>query len=95
MDQTVRFSIDKELKDVNTSGDLVFSQVSVKTKEITKPLSDLRISLSHDVQADLISGKADLKMVRLSFQKVFLNLNGTVSNFNAVRISICRSIPIP
>jgi len=84
MDQTVRFSIDKELKDVNTSGDLVFSQVSVKTKEITKPLSDLRISLSHDVQADLISGKADLKMVRLSFQKVFLNLNGTVSNFNAV-----------
>jgi len=84
MDQTVRFSIDKELKDVNTSGDLIFSQVSVKTKEITKPLSNLRISLSHDVQADLASGKADLKKVRLSFQKVFLNLNGIVSNLNTV-----------
>ncbi len=84
MDQTVRFSIDKELKDINTSGDLVFSQVSVKTKEITKPLSNLRISLSHDVNADLVSGKADLKKVRLSFQKVFLNLNGTVCNFNTV-----------
>jgi hypothetical protein len=81
MDQSVRFSIDKELKDVNTSGDLVFSHVSVKTKEITKPLSDLRISLSHDVQADLVEGKADLKKVRLSFQKVFLNLEGTVSGF--------------
>lgn len=84
MDQTVRFSIDKQLKDVNTSGDLIFSQVSVKTKEITKPLSNLRITLSHDVQADLVSGKADLKKVRLSFQKVFLNLNGTVSSFNTV-----------
>lgn len=84
IDQTVKLSIDKELKDVNSSGDLIFSQVSVKTKEITKPLNDLRISLSHDVQADLVSGKAELKKMRLSFQKVFLNLNGTVSDFNSI-----------
>ncbi len=84
IDQTVRFSIDKELKDVNTSGDLVLSQVSVKTKEISRPLSDLRISLSHDIQGDLINGKAELKKLRLSFQKVFLNLNGTVTSFNTI-----------
>ncbi|HEX3018932.1 MAG TPA: AsmA family protein [Chitinispirillaceae bacterium] len=84
IDQTVKFSMDKELKDVNTTGDLVLSQVSVKTKEITKPLSNLRISFSHDIQADLVNGNADLKKVRLSFQKVFLNLTGSVSNFNTI-----------
>lgn len=84
IDETIKFSIDKQLKDVKTSGDLVLSQVSVKTKEISKPLSNLKITLSHDIQGDLVSGKADLKKVRLSFQKIFLNLTGTVNNFNSV-----------
>lgn len=84
IDETIRFAIDKELKDVKTSGDLVLDNVSVKTKEISKPLNNLKITLSHDVQADLVSGKAEVKKLRLSFQKVFLNLAGTVDNFNAV-----------
>ncbi|MDI9597267.1 MAG: AsmA family protein, partial [Atribacterota bacterium] len=41
MDLNIAFLIDKSLKDIKTSGELNVSQVSVKTKEISKPLTDL------------------------------------------------------
>lgn len=84
IDESIKFSIDKELKDVNTSGELVLSGVSVKTKEIQKPLKNLRVTFSHDIHADLVSGTAEIKKIRLSFQKVFLNLTGAVSNLNSI-----------
>jgi AsmA-like C-terminal region/Protein of unknown function len=83
LDQTIQFSIDKELKDIRTSGELVLGRVSVKTKEIVKPLKDLKISLTHDVVADLVNGTATVNQLRLSFQKLFINLKGSVSNLNA------------
>jgi uncharacterized protein involved in outer membrane biogenesis len=80
IDQQISFSIDKQLKDIHTSGSLVLSGVSVKDKSISKPLSNLTITLSHDVVADLVGGVAQVKQLRLSFQKVFLNCSGTVTN---------------
>jgi uncharacterized protein involved in outer membrane biogenesis len=80
IDDQISFSIDKELKDVKTSGSLVLSGVSVKDKSISKPLTNLTITLSHDVAADLVGGVAQIKQLRLSFQKVFLNCSGTISD---------------
>jgi len=82
INESIGFSIDKQLKDIKTSGDLVLSSISLKTKEITKPLSNLSVTLSHDVNADLVNGNANVNKLRLSFQKVFLNLTGTVANLN-------------
>jgi uncharacterized protein involved in outer membrane biogenesis len=83
LDQSIQFSIDKELKDIRTSGELVLGDVFVKTKEIVKPLKNLKITLTHDVTADLVSGTATVKQLRLSFQKLFFNLKGNITNLNA------------
>ncbi|HLV30973.1 MAG TPA: AsmA family protein [Chitinispirillaceae bacterium] len=82
IDLDIAFLIDKSLKDINTSGELNVSQVSVKTKEISKPLTDLTITLSHDVNANLVDGTADINQLRLSFQKVYLNCTGKISGLN-------------
>jgi hypothetical protein len=82
VNQTVAVAMDKQLKDIKTTGNLVFSQVSVKTKEIQKPLSNLTITVSHDVAANLVDdgGVITVNKVRLSLQKVFLELKGSVRN---------------
>jgi uncharacterized protein involved in outer membrane biogenesis len=79
IDQTIGFSIDKQLKDIKTSGNLVLSDVSVKTKDFRKPLSNLTVTLAYDIGADLTQGTANIKKMRLSFQKVFFDLTGTIS----------------
>ncbi|NLD92791.1 MAG: AsmA family protein [Fibrobacter sp.] len=86
LDQSIQFSIDKELKDIKTSGELILGSVSVKTKEIVKPLKDLKISLTHDMGADLVNGTATVNQLRLSFQKLFFNLKGNVTNLNATPV---------
>jgi hypothetical protein len=75
-------AMDKKLKDIKTTGDLVFSRVSVRTKEIKKPLSNLTITLSHDIAANLVDGGGvvTINKVRLSLQKIFLELKGSVKN---------------
>ncbi|HEX2955352.1 MAG TPA: AsmA family protein [Chitinispirillaceae bacterium] len=80
IDQQISFSIDKQLKDIHTSGSLVLSEVSVKDKSIRKPLTNLTITLSHDVAADLIGGVAQVNQLRLSFQKVFFNCTGSITD---------------
>jgi hypothetical protein len=81
MNETVAVSMDKELKNITTTGDLVLADVSVKTKDIKKPLSNLKITLSHDVAANLADagGTVTVNKVRLSLQKFFLELRGTVN----------------
>ena len=83
MNQRVDFSIDKELKDVKSTGKLVLSGVSVITGEISKPLTGFTITFSHDVGANVVEGEAVIKDVRLSLQKIYIGLSGTVKNFNA------------
>lgn len=82
INQKISLRLDKELKDIKTTGSLVLNEISVKTKEIEKPLSDLTLTLNHDVKIDLISGKAEISQLRLSLQKLYFNLTGSVSNFN-------------
>jgi uncharacterized protein involved in outer membrane biogenesis len=83
IDHEISFSIDKQLKDIHTSGNLVLSNVSVKDKSIKKPLSNLTITVSHDVAANLVDGVAQIKQLRLSFQKIFLNCSGTITDLNS------------
>ncbi len=82
VNQKISLHLDKELKNIKTTGNLVLNQISVKTKEIEKPLSNLKLTLNHDVKIDLISGKAEISQLRLSLQKLFFNLTGSVTNFN-------------
>jgi hypothetical protein len=82
LNDRIDFSIDKALKDIRTTGNLVISQISVKTKETKKPLTDLTFTLDHSITADLITGKANVEQFRLSLQKIFVNLTGTVSDLN-------------
>lgn len=83
MNQRVDFSIDKKLKDVKSTGELVLSGVSVITREISKPLTGFTITFSHDVGANVVEGEAVINDVRLSLQKIYIALSGTVKNFNA------------
>lgn len=83
VNQRVDFSIDKELKDVKSTGELVLSGVSVITREISKPLTGFTVTFSHDVGANVPAGEAVLNSVKASLQKVYIALSGTVKNFNA------------
>lgn len=80
IDLGIAFSIDKELRDIKTTGELNMSGVSVKTKELTKPLKDLTITLSHSVNANLVDGVADVNQLRLSLQKVYLSCSGKITD---------------
>jgi uncharacterized protein involved in outer membrane biogenesis len=82
LNETIAVSMDKQLKDIKTTGNLVLADVSVKTKDIKKPLSNLKITLSHDVAANLADagGAVTVNKIRLSLQKIFIELKGTVKN---------------
>ncbi|MFP4242171.1 MAG: AsmA-like C-terminal region-containing protein [Chitinispirillaceae bacterium] len=82
LSQEIRLSVDKQLKNVKTTGNLELADISLETKKITKPLSDLTFTLSHNICADLTEGTAQVESIRLSLQKIFLNLNGSVSGLN-------------
>jgi hypothetical protein len=77
--QQAAVAIDKQLKNITTTGRLVLSDVSVKSKEIKKPLKNLSVTVSHDIGADLVDGVVNVKQVRLSLQKFFVTLKGTVT----------------
>ncbi|NLE02368.1 MAG: AsmA family protein, partial [Fibrobacter sp.] len=80
INQQIKSSLDKKLQDIKTSGELVLSNVSVKTKEINKPLTDLTIQINHDIGADLTSGKVIVQKVGLSLQKVSVTISGSINN---------------
>lgn len=84
IDDRIDFTIDDKLKDVSTTGELSLAGVSVKTPELSKPLNNFTVTLQHDIGADLVEGNVDIAMLRLSFQKVFLNLAGNVTGLNGV-----------
>jgi DNA-binding transcriptional MerR regulator len=79
VNQEAAVAIDRQFKNITTTGKLVLSKVSVKTKEIKKPLSNLSITLSHDIGADLVGGSVRVNQVRLSLQKFFITVKGAVT----------------
>ena len=88
MEQTIKVSIDKELRNIATTGNLVLSRVSLKTKDIAKPLSNLTITFTHDIGANLVNGNADVRQIRLSLQKLFITMKGSVSRLTRHHHSI-------
>lgn len=82
IDQRVDFSIDKELRDVSTTGEMVISDVSVRTAEVPTTLSGFTVTLTHDVWADVVEGKAKINTIRASLQKIFLEVTGEATGLN-------------
>jgi|GEM_PF-1308170 len=78
----IDFSIDKELRDIASTGELKLSDISVKTGDIPKTLSGFTLTFAHDVGVNYVDGEAVIKSMRLSLQKIYIALSGTVKNFN-------------
>lgn len=81
INQKTSFSIDKKLTDVSTRGQLTVDDISVETKDLSSPLKNVRITLDHDIGANLSAGTATIHTVRASAQDVYVNLSGTIENF--------------
>ena len=82
IDDRIDFSIDNELKDVKTTGELSLAQLSVKTPELSKPLSNFTITFDHDIAGDLTAGNITVNALRFSLQKIALSMSGTVKGIN-------------
>jgi uncharacterized protein involved in outer membrane biogenesis len=86
INQRVDVSMDRDLKNIRTTGELKVADISFMSKEVKKPLSGLTVTFSHDLRVDLPAGVLTINQVRASFQKVFVSLNGKVSDFNTAPV---------
>jgi uncharacterized protein involved in outer membrane biogenesis len=86
INQSVAFNIDKELKHAVSKGALTITNLTYASKDYSKPITGITITLSHDVAANVVDGLLTVNDLRLSLQKVFIAVNGTVSNFNATPV---------
>lgn len=82
IDHRIDFSVDRELRDVKSTGELVLSSISVIAGEIPTALNNFRITFCHDIEADVKEGFATINSMRASLQKIYVNMSGTVRNFN-------------
>lgn len=82
IDDRIDFSIDKALTDVKTSGELSLADMSVKTPELSKPLSNFTVTFNHNIAGDLTKGNVTVNELRFSLQKIFLSMKGTVEEMN-------------
>jgi uncharacterized protein involved in outer membrane biogenesis len=80
VEQQVNVSIDKQLRDIQTTGELALSQINLEAAEIPAPLSDFTLTLNHDIGANLVEGTAEVRKVRASLQNIALEMSGTVSD---------------
>lgn len=83
INQRIDLSIDKALKDIASTGELVLGDVSVVTREVPKPLTGLTVKLGHDVKVNAVDGVVTVSALKVSFQKLSLTMNGTVTNLNS------------
>ncbi len=77
--QDISFSIDKELKDIRSSGRLDISDIALSSPLLTDTLSDLTFSFDHDIQADIPGQKISVKGIELSLQKIKIKAQGTAT----------------
>jgi len=80
VNEQMNVSMDKDLRDIKTTGHLVLGNVSIATALLKKRLDNLTVTFSHDIDVNLAdsSGSVKINMVRLSLQKVYISLKGTV-----------------
>lgn len=82
IDDRIMFWLDKELTDVKTEGTLSLSDIHVKTAALTKPLTNLTFSFSHEIGANLKDGNVTIAKLRLSLQKLYINATGSITHLN-------------
>ncbi|MBN1980368.1 MAG: AsmA family protein [Chitinivibrionales bacterium] len=80
LDEVIHCSIDKELKNITTTGELVLGNMSLNSGKMAKPLTDFTVTFSHDIAANLVDGSVTINTVRVSLQKLFIELTGKVTN---------------
>ncbi|MDG5816706.1 AsmA family protein [Chitinispirillales bacterium ANBcel5] len=80
LDQNVTLSIDNELRNIVSTGTLLLDDISVKTAEIPTPLSDLNFTFKHNLTLNLVEGTVDIEEIRLSLQKLYFTMSGTISD---------------
>ncbi|MBD3322162.1 MAG: AsmA family protein, partial [Chitinivibrionales bacterium] len=82
INERVDFSIDKELKDIKTTGELVVNKISFYSKDVPKPFAGLVLTFNHDLDINLVDGICTINEMKASLQKIYIALTGKVTDFN-------------
>lgn len=78
IEQRASLSLDKHLRAVRTRGSLEISEVSIKDSGLGVRKGGVRITLTHDVRADVPGDSLRLVSMELTFQDVRARLEGSV-----------------
>ncbi|MBN1309136.1 MAG: AsmA family protein [Chitinispirillaceae bacterium] len=81
INENLVISMDKALKNVTTTGNLIIDSIRFQSKEVTKPLSGLTVTLSHDLLVNVADELLTVNDLRASLQKVAVGVKGSVSAF--------------
>lgn len=79
INQSISFSIDKELKDIQSRGMLRISDIALHSKHLADTLSDITLTFDHDIRADIPGQRVQLNSVTASLQKVKISASGTAT----------------
>ncbi|KMQ52958.1 Outer membrane assembly protein [Chitinispirillum alkaliphilum] len=81
LEKNLGLAINKSLSEVNSSGSLILDRISVETKEVSTPLSDLSFTFDHDLSVDLLQGAVKINKAEISLQKLQFDITGTITEF--------------
>ncbi|MBN1578301.1 MAG: AsmA family protein [Chitinispirillaceae bacterium] len=81
INENLVISMDRSLKNVTTTGNLIIDSISFQSKEVTKPLTGLTVTLSHDLLVNVVDELLTINDLRASLQKVAVAVKGSVSGF--------------
>ena len=78
INQEASLSLDKNLRDIRTKGSLEISEISIQDSALGVRKGGVKITVSHDVRADLPGDSLRIVSMDLSFQDVRARLDGSV-----------------
>lgn len=84
IDQEVDVSIDKALKDINSTGELFLNNISLIAKEAPKEFKGIKVTLKHDLNYNVVDGILKLNEIKASLQKIYLTVNGKVTDITTL-----------
>ncbi|MFC1584908.1 AsmA family protein [Fibrobacterota bacterium] len=81
INQQASVSVDKNLEDVKTRGELVVSSISVSDKKSGLRKGGVRISFGHDLEVNLPKQVLTINGMKLGLQDILIEVMGSVKDF--------------
>lgn len=82
VDQEVDVSIDKALKDIKSTGELLLDNISLVAKDAPKEFKGIKVTLKHDINYNVVDGILKLTEVKASLQKIYIAVTGEITEMN-------------